>query len=141
MAQGNGEEIAWIDALARLLIDGHEIILRDTGGLPGEHRARLYSACARPFHTASGEELYRTVLLKAAALFHAIINDHPFADGNKRTATAAAIVTLSAAGYLKSDPTTLQLRILGELAVETALPGSLPAEEIADWFERILGPR
>jgi hypothetical protein len=37
-------------------------------------------------------------------------------------------------------PTSLQARLLGEVAVETASAGLEP-EEIAEWFERILIPR
>jgi len=93
------------------------------------------------FRAPSAEDVYPTDLLKTAALFHAIINDHPFADGNKRTATFGALALLTAREYLIEAPSLLQIRLLGEVAIETALPGSLAVDEIAGWFDRILGPR
>jgi hypothetical protein len=33
------------------------------------------------------------------------------------------------------------VRLVGELAIETALPGSLSVADVAFWLERILGPR
>ena len=55
--------------------------LRD-GGL-------LESAVARPFQSAFGEDAYPTIFEKAVALFHSLIANHPFQDGNKRTAVIA----------------------------------------------------
>jgi death-on-curing protein len=121
--------------------DLHQQVLKESGGLSGEHPDRLYAACARPFQTAFGEELYRSPTLKAAALFHGIITGHVFADGNKRTAAYAALELLRAMDYIPIDPSSLQIRLLGELAIETALRGSLSVDEVAFWLERILGPR
>ena len=44
----------------------------------------LEAAAARPRATAFGEEIYRDVHAKAAALLHSIVSGHPLADGNKR---------------------------------------------------------
>lgn len=44
----------------------------------------LEAAAARPRATAFGEEVYRGVHLKAAALLHSIVTGHPLVDGNKR---------------------------------------------------------
>lgn len=52
--------------------------------LPG-----LESAVARPQATMEGADLYASVLEKAAALLHSLILNHPFQDGNKRTAFTA----------------------------------------------------
>lgn len=58
---------------------------------PDEYRDEqlLGSALGRPFHTAFGEAAYLRVCDKAAALFHSLIANHPFANGNKRTAVVA----------------------------------------------------
>ena len=58
---------------------------------PGEfvNRPMLESAAARPFHTAVGTDVYDTILKKAAALFHSLVANHPFQNGNKRTAVLA----------------------------------------------------
>lgn len=54
----------------------------------GEYRNRqlLESALGRPFHSAGGQDAYPTITEKAAALFHSLISNHPFHNGNKRTA-------------------------------------------------------
>jgi death-on-curing protein len=52
--------------------------IRDTG--------LLLSALARPFATFDQQELYPTAIEKAAAVFESIVINHPFIDGNKRTA-------------------------------------------------------
>jgi death-on-curing protein len=105
------------------------------------HTASLYGACARAFQTFDGEELYPTPFLKAAALFHGIICDHVFIDGNKRTATFTAVAFLVAQQVVPARaPHNLAVRMLGELAVATAdaQSGSVSVEQIANWFRRIL---
>lgn len=58
---------------------------------PGEYRDRglIESAVSRPFHSAFGVDLYPSVTEKAAALFHSLISNHPFHNGNKRTAVVS----------------------------------------------------
>jgi death on curing protein len=58
----------------------------------------LEAAAARPMQTVFGEEAYPTPQAKAAALLHSIARSHPFADGNKRTATVAMIFMLEVNG-------------------------------------------
>jgi death on curing protein len=67
----------------------------------GEFRDRplLDSATSRPFQTAFGQELHKSVFEKAAALFHALIANHPFTNGNKRTAVLSLDHFLLANGY------------------------------------------
>lgn len=49
----------------------------------------LESSIGRPFQTYGGTDLYPTVPAKAAALFHALVCNHCFRNGNKRTAVIA----------------------------------------------------
>ncbi len=51
----------------------------------------LESATLRPSTSAFGEDAYPTLSEKVASLLHSIARNHPFTDGNKRTATVAAI--------------------------------------------------
>ena len=53
--------------------------------------ALLDAAAARPAASAFGEDAYPSLSQKVAALFHSVARNHPFTDGNKRTATVAAI--------------------------------------------------
>jgi death on curing protein len=48
--------------------------------------ALLHSAIERPKATFGGKELYPTIFAKAAALLQSLCMNHPFTDGNKRTA-------------------------------------------------------
>lgn len=46
----------------------------------------LESAVLRPQQTVAGQDAYPDLHSKAAALMHSLIRNHPFVDGNKRTA-------------------------------------------------------
>ncbi|OBJ86497.1 type II toxin-antitoxin system death-on-curing family toxin [Mycobacterium asiaticum] len=60
----------------------------------------LESAVLRPQATAFGDDAYPTIHEKAAALLHSLARNHPFVDGNKRTAWAATAVFYQVNGYL-----------------------------------------
>ena len=65
----------------------HDILLEKFGGAKGiRDKGLLESSLNRPFQTFDGNELYPTPIEKAAAIFESIITNHPFIDGNKRTA-------------------------------------------------------
>lgn len=48
----------------------------------------LHSAIERPKATYAGQDLYESIFDKAAALLQSLTLNHPFTDGNKRTAWA-----------------------------------------------------
>lgn len=65
----------------------HEIIIKHAGTKATiRDFALLHSALERPKATFSGKDLYPTIFSKAAALLQSICLNHPFTDGNKRTA-------------------------------------------------------
>lgn len=65
----------------------HKILIDNFGGSHGiRDLGSLESAIARPFQSFGNEELYPSPILKAAALLESILINHPFIDGNKRTA-------------------------------------------------------
>jgi death on curing protein len=89
--------------------------------LQGRQRVRamdlLETAAGRPMQTVFGADAYPTVRAKAAALLHSIARNHPFADGNKRAATVAAIFMLEANGLRVTwDPEEALLHILAMAA-------------------------
>ena len=51
----------------------------------------LRSAVGRQWAGSGDHELYPTLVGKAGALLHGVATNHAFIDGNKRTATVAAI--------------------------------------------------
>jgi death-on-curing protein len=65
----------------------HDILIENFGGSKGiRDRGALESAINRPYQTFDGQDLYPDPANKAAAIFESIISNHPFVDGNKRTA-------------------------------------------------------
>ena len=59
----------------------------------------LHSAVERPKATFAGQDLYPTVFSKAAALLQSLCLNHPFTDGNKRTAWITTKRFLRVNGY------------------------------------------
>ena len=82
--------IEYLDAedlvgLARQLL-GDPPPIRDLG--------LLGAAAARPQASAFGEDAYPDVWIKAGALLHSIVSNHPLIDGNKRLGWLATAVFL-----------------------------------------------
>jgi death on curing protein len=73
------------------VVMGGEAALRD--------RALLESAVARPRASALEVDAYPDLISKAAALLHSLVLNHPFVDGNKRTAVLACLVFADLNGY------------------------------------------
>lgn len=111
--------------------------LIDTTG--GEHGLRdlglLQSAVARPQAIFDRKELYPDLFQKAAALMESLAQNHPFVDGNKRTAiTAAALLLLQNGRRLQ---TTNEVLEQFTLLVVTERPS---LDEIASWFQSHIIP-
>ena len=69
----------------------HSRLIEETGGMHGiRDLSMLLSALGRPQATFDGSELYADIYCKCAALLDSLIRNHPFIDGNKRAAIAAA---------------------------------------------------
>ena len=78
------------DALQQIAIAGFYV--KDAG--------LLDSALARPQTSVFGEDAYPTLELKAAAMTHSVIKNHPMVDGNKRTSWFLLNAFLYINGYL-----------------------------------------
>lgn len=73
----------------------HEILIEKFGGKKGiRDKGILESSIGRPFQTFDQKELYPNPVDKAAAIFESIVSNHPFVDGNKRTAYVLARLLL-----------------------------------------------
>lgn len=110
----------------------HEIVLRNIGGSEGLRDAGALSACAaRPLATFDGKELYPTVFLKAAAVFESLAQNHPFVDGNKRTAFLSAVYIIENNGYATAfDQKDIEATVIRFVTEKPSL------EEIAMWLEK-----
>lgn len=72
------------------VINLHADLIRASGGSPGlKDSGLLDSAVAQPRMTFGGQDLYPTLIDKAAALAYSLALNHAFVDGNKRIAQAA----------------------------------------------------
>ena len=111
----------------------HDRQLAEHGGPSGvRDQGLLESALARPVHRWSYGEEDSAAL--AAAYAFGIARNHPFIDGNKRTAWIAARLFLALNGA--------RLRFESEEAIRTMLAlaaGELAEEELADWFRAHIG--
>ncbi len=82
----------------------HREVLAAHGGAAGiRERALLESAVAAPQATMMGQPLIQDPLEVAAAYLYYLCRNHPFLDGNKRTALATCLVFLEANDLLPND--------------------------------------
>ena len=71
----------------RDVLNIHNILIDKFGGSKGvRDQGSLESAINRPFASFDNQDLYPTPSDKAAAILESILINHPFVDGNKRTA-------------------------------------------------------
>lgn len=109
----------------------HDILIDKFGGAKGiRDKGLLESSINRPFQTFDGQELYPDPIDKAAAIFESIISNHPFVDGNKRT--AYVLMRL----MLKSSNVDIQLGQNDKYDfVIKAASGNVTFEQIKTWIK------
>ena len=82
----------------------HTEVLDAHGGSPGlREEALLESALAAPRATMMGQPLFTDPVEIAAAYLFYLCSNHPFVDGNKRTALATCLVFLSENSLLPDE--------------------------------------
>ncbi|OGM19003.1 hypothetical protein A2686_03755 [Candidatus Woesebacteria bacterium RIFCSPHIGHO2_01_FULL_38_10] len=83
----------------------HEAVIKKAGTKASVRDfALLHSAVERPKATYESRDLYPNLFLKAAALLQSLCLNHPFTDGNKRTAWLSVKRFLYINGYqLRAD--------------------------------------
>lgn len=87
------------------VIEIHNDQLMRYGGAAGVRDIGLLSsALAIPYASFSGEFHHGDLIDMAAAYAFHVCQNHPFIDGNKRTALASALVFLDMNGIRISDP-------------------------------------
>ena len=80
-----------------------EVLAAHGGGAGLREAALLESAVAAPQATMAGEPLFADPLEIAAAYLFYLCRNHPFVDGNKRTALATCLVFLSGNDLLPDE--------------------------------------
>jgi death-on-curing protein len=118
-----------------VLINVHRRLIETYGGIDGvRDENALHSAVARPqqLEAYGGVD---SIAHLGAALAWALLRNHPFADGNKRTAFAALVMFLTRNGYgltcSQVEETAMVLR---------AASSTISEEEWTDWVERSTAP-
>lgn len=122
----------WIWVAPDVARAAHAEQLAEHGGAEGvRDDGLLESAFARPRNLADYGEPDAAAL--AAAYAFGIARNHPFVDGNKRTAAVIAETFLMLNGYLlKATDAELVVAILALAA------GQLTEDELSDWFRQHL---
>ncbi|MBO9581524.1 MAG: type II toxin-antitoxin system death-on-curing family toxin [Sphingobium sp.] len=122
------DPVIWVRSDVALAIHAEQIA--EHGGGDGVRDIGLMeSALARPQQlVAYGEP---DIAALAAAYAFGIARNHPFVDGNKRTAAVVAETFLALNGYA-FDATDAELVV----AFEALAAGDLAEAELADWFRR-----
>ena len=116
------------------VLELHARLLEQSGGAEGiRDTSALESSLAQPLQTFGGEDLYPSIPVKAAALCFFLVRNHPFVDGNKRTAHAAMEVMLVLNGFEVAAFVDEQDQTMMALAA-----GTLSREEFTLWLEQHL---
>lgn len=127
-------EPIWIKQ--QVVIAFHEESLAEHGGPSGiRDLGLLESALARPKNLFAYSESEPSLCRLAAAYAYGITANHPFVDGNKRTAMIAALTFLKINNLrFSADKTESYLMFYG------LAEGSVSEAELAEWFERSTTP-
>ena len=101
----------------------------------------LESAISRPATAIGEHRKYPTIEMATAALVHSLVHDHPFHNGNKRTALVAMLVSLDENGLMLTCSEDELFRLVIHLAQHALTHGpraELPDREVlavAGWLE------
>jgi death-on-curing protein len=90
----------------------------------------LDSALARPRTSLFGEDAYKTLELKGAALMHLIIKNHPMIDGNERSSWIALNAFYEINGKTINAKTEEAFEFVLAVATDT-----MNLEEMASWIK------
>lgn len=94
----------------------------------------LGSAAARPATSASGEDAYPDIWLKAAALLQSLVKNHALVDGNKRLGWLATAVFLQLNGV---EATHVSNDDVYDFVMDVAA-GQHSVAEIAEGLRRVI---
>ena len=108
----------------------HSSIITKTGGMDGLRDVNLLdSALKSPFQTFAGKELYPDIFDKAAQLCYSLIENHPFADGNKRIGVHLTLLFL----MVNNENIEYSQKELIDFGLNIAA-GKMAKDAIKDWL-------
>lgn len=115
------------------VIELHDVLIATFGGLSGiREKSLLESAVANPMTAVFGQEVYPTIFDKAASYLFSIARNHPFLDGNKRTASSCTLIFLRYNGKIPRYDTEEFLEFIIEVA-----KGNKTHPEISAYLKKI----
>lgn len=108
----------------------HSSLIAKTGGMDGIRDENLLdSALNSLFQTFDGNELYPDIFDKASQLCYSLVENHPFADGNKRIGVHLTLLFLKLNGenieYTQSELIDFGLGIAS---------GKMTKDSIKEWL-------
>jgi death-on-curing protein len=129
------KEPVWIREIEALAFHAQQIsMFGGSGGV--RDRGLLDSALSRPKNLFANAERELTLADLAASYAAEICHNHPFLDGNKRTAMQIAFVFLEFNGSLvTASQEDAYLTIVGLAA------GEISEDQLARWFQNSTSPR
>ena len=108
----------------------HNSLIAKTGGMQGiRDKNLLDSALKAPFQTFGGNDLYPDIFDKASQLCYSLIENHPFADGNKRIGVHLTLLFLK----LNEENIVYTQKELIDFGFNIA-SGKMPKDEIKGWL-------
>jgi death-on-curing protein len=114
------------------VLETYQRVMEQSGGLVGiRDLGALESATAQPYMTFGGNELYPSLAEKAAALGFSLIQNHPFADGNKRTGHAVMASFLMVNDHKINASVDEQVEVILSVA-----SGKLGREGFTKWLTK-----
>lgn len=118
----------WVHGAVALAV--HDEQISEHGGLEGVRDMGMFeSAMARPQNMHAYDQCQDIAKL-AAAYAYGIAKNHPFMDGNKRTALVTAVLFLELNGYeLVASDSECVLTILA------LADGTMPEADLAVWIK------
>lgn len=115
-----------------LVLALHQDQINTFGGSSGVRDIGLLdSALALPQQTFGGELLHPTIYEQAAAYLYHIAKNHPFIDGNKRTACAAMEIFLELNSYVLNLSDEEEIELVLQVA-----QGNMSKEELSAFLSR-----
>lgn len=108
----------------------HSSLIAKTGGMDGIRDENLLdSALKSPFQTFGGNELYPDIFDKASQLCYSLVENHPFADGNKRIGVHLTLLFLK----LNNENIEYSQAELIDFGLNIA-SGKMNKDDIKAWF-------
>jgi death-on-curing protein len=120
--------VQYLDTKDLLLL--HHLTIEHAGGTHGlREMALLEAAVARPQASFDGQQLYPNFFSQVGALVQSLFMNHPFVDGNKRTAMLAGMTMVELHGFTFEATQEEIVSFALEIADQR-----LSVEKIGQWF-------